>query len=82
MVDKRRACKSLILHFLEIVGLRRRRKRRYKSIKKKIYQKIWNVRVNILLVVSSLGALPKQFGNRLKETGITAEIKQVQKTVL
>ena len=41
------------------------------------------MRVNIiLLVVSSLGALPKQFGNRLKETSITAEIRQVQKTVL
>ena len=26
------------------------------------------------LVVGSLGALPKQFGNRLKETGITAEL--------
>ena len=36
----------------------------------------------ILLVVGSLGATPKQFGNRLKETGITAEIGQVQKTVL
>ena len=33
------------------------------------------------LVVGSLGAIPKQFGNRLKETGITAEIGQVQKTV-
>ena len=36
----------------------------------------------IPLVVGSLGAIPKQFGNRLKETGITAEIGQVQKTVL
>ena len=36
----------------------------------------------ILLVVGSLGAIPKQFGYRLKETGITAEIGQVQKTVL
>ena len=46
-------------------------------------QKIWNVRVKIIpLVVGSSGALPKQFGNRLKETGITAEIGQVQKTVL
>ena len=34
------------------------------------------------LVVRFLGAIPKQFGNRLKETGITAEIGQVQKTVL
>ena len=33
-------------------------------------------------VVSSLGAKPKQFGNRSKETGITAETGQFQKTVL
>ena len=46
-------------------------------------QKIWNVRMKIIpLVVDSLGAIPKQFGNRLKETGITAEIGQVQKIVL
>ena len=32
--------------------------------------------------MDSLGAIPKQFGNRLKETGITAEIGQAQKTVL
>ena len=36
----------------------------------------------IPLVVGSLGAIPKQFGNRLKEIGITAEIGQVQKMVL
>ena len=35
----------------------------------------------IPLVVGSLNAIPKQFGNRLKETGITAEIGQVQKIV-
>ena len=29
-----------------------------------------------------LSAIPKQVGNRLKETGITAEIEHVQKTVL
>ena len=34
------------------------------------------------LVVSSLGAIPKQFGNRLKEIGITVGTAQVQKTVL
>ena len=34
------------------------------------------------LVVGSLGAIPKQFGNRLKEIGVTVEIGQVQKTVL
>ena len=30
----------------------------------------------IPLVVDSLGTTPKQFGNRLKETGITTEIGQ------
>ena len=35
-------------------------------------QKIWNVKVKIIpLVVGSLGAIPKQFGNRLKPIGIT-----------
>ena len=32
--------------------------------------------------MGSLGAIHKQFGNRLKETGITAQIREVQKTVL
>ena len=46
-------------------------------------QKIWNVKVKIIpLVVSSLGAIPKQFGNRLKQIGITVGTTQVQKTVL
>ena len=46
-------------------------------------QKIWNVKVKIIpLVVGSLGAIPKQFGNRLKQIGITARTAQVQKAVL
>ena len=45
-------------------------------------QKIWNVEVKIIpLVVGSLGAISKQFGNRLKRIGITARTAQVQKTV-
>ena len=36
----------------------------------------------IPLVVSSLGAISKQFGNRMKETGLAAEIGRVRKTVL
>ena len=36
----------------------------------------------IPLVVGSLGAVPKQLGNRLKQIGITAGRAQVQKTVL
>ena len=35
-------------------------------------QKRWNVKVKIIpLVVGSSGAIPKQFGNRLKQIGIT-----------
>ena len=46
-------------------------------------QNIWNVKVKIIpLVVGSLGAIPKQFGNRLEQIGITAGTAQVQKTVL
>ena len=36
----------------------------------------------IPLVVGSVGVIPKQFSNRLKEIGVPAEIGQVQKTVL
>ena len=46
-------------------------------------QKIWNVKVKIIpLVVGSLGAIPKQFGNRLRQIGITVGTAQVQKRVL
>ena len=39
--------------------------------------------MNIIpLVVGSLGALPKQFGNRLKQIGITVGAVQVQKKVI
>ena len=34
------------------------------------------------LAVGSLGAILKQFANRLKQIGITAGIAQVQKTAL
>ena len=36
----------------------------------------------IPLAVGSLGAIPKQFVNTLKEIGVIAEIGQVQITVL
>ena len=36
----------------------------------------------IPLVVGSPGAMPKQFGNRLKQIGITAGTAQIQKTIL
>ena len=47
---------------------------KYQYLRREL-QKIWNMRLNIIpLVVGSLGAIPKQFGNRLKENGITADI--------
>ena len=46
-------------------------------------QKMRNVKVKIIpLVVCTLGAIPKQFGNKLRQIGITAGTAQVQKTVL
>ena len=36
----------------------------------------------IPLVIGSLGAISKQFGNRLKQIGITAGTGQAQKNVL
>ena len=46
-------------------------------------QKIWNVKVKIIpLIVGSLGAIPKQFGNKLRHIGITVGTAQVQKIVL
>ena len=50
---------------------------KYQDLRREL-QKIWNVRMKIIpLVLGSLGPIPKQFGNRLKEAGITAEIGQV-----
>ena len=46
----------------------------YQDLRREL-QKICHLRVKIMpLVVGSLGAIPQQFGNKLKETGITAEI--------
>ena len=47
--------------------------KKYQGLRKEL-QKTWNVRVKLIpLVVGSSGCIPKQFGNRLKETGITAQ---------
>ena len=41
---------------------------KYQDLRREL-QKIWNVKVKIIpLVMGSLRAIPKQFGNRLKET--------------
>ena len=63
--------------------MRRKRNIRQKNIKTWELQKIWNVKVKVIpLVVGSLGAISKQFSNRLKQIGITVGTAQVQKTVL
>ena len=85
-VDKKeRICK--IIDFAVPGDSRIEEKEKYKREKyqdlRRELQKIWNVKVKIIpLVVGSLGAIPKQYGNRMKQIGITAGTAQVQKTVL
>ena len=50
---------------------------KYQDLRREL-QKIWSVKVKIiLLLVGSLGAITKQFGNILKRLGITAGAAQV-----
>ena len=82
VVDKERSCK--IIDFA-VPGDSRIEEKEKDKIEK--YQdfgselhKIRNVKVKIIpLIVGSLGAIPKQFGNRLKQIGITVGTAQVQK---
>ena len=85
VVDKkRRTCK--IIDFAvpgdsRIEEKEKEKIEKYQNLRREL-QKIWNVSVKIIpSVVGSLGALPKQFGNRLKQIGVAAEIGQDQKTV-
>ena len=78
VVDKkRRTCK--IIDFAVPADSRiEETEKKIENYQDRKLQKIWNMRVKIIsLVVGSLGVIPKQFGNRLKETGITAETGQV-----
>ena len=84
VVDKkRRTCKIIDFTVPEDSRIEEKEKEKiekYQDLRREL-QKIWNVQVKIMqLVVGPLGGIPKQFGNRWKETGITAEIGQVQKT--
>ena len=55
---------------------------KYQNLRREL-QKIWNVKMKIIpLVIGSLGAIPKEFGNRLKQIGITAGTAQAPRTVL
>ena len=76
VVDKKeRSCQ--IVHFAvpgdsRIEEKQKDKIEKYENLGREL-QKIWNVKVKIMpLVVGSLGALPKQFGNKLKQVGITA----------
>ena len=80
VVDKkRRTCK--IIDFAipgdsRIEGKEKEKIEKYQDLSGEL-QNIWNVWVKIIpLVVGSLGVILKQFGNRLKENGVTAEIGQ------
>ena len=86
VVDKKeRSCK--LIDFA-VLGDSRTEEKEKDKIKKyqdlgRELQNIWNVTVKIVpLLVGSLGAIPKHFGNRLKHIGISAVTAQVQKTVL
>ena len=84
VVDKERSCK--IIDFAVPGDSRIEEEKdkieKYQDLGREL-QKIWNVKVKIIpLVVGSLGAITKQFGNRLKQVGITAGTSQVQRTVL
>ena len=86
VVDKKdRSCKMIDFALLEDSMIDKKEKgkiEKYQDMGREL-QKIWNVKVKIVpLVVGFLDAISKQFGNRLKQIGITVGTTQVQKTVL
>ena len=85
LVDKEKICKIIDFAVPGDSRIEEKEKdkiEKYQDLGREL-QKIWNVKVKIIpLVVGSLGVIPKQFGNRLKQIGITAGTAQVQKTVL
>ena len=85
VVDKERSCKVIDFAVTRDSRIEEKEKdkiEKYQDFGREL-QKIWNVKVKIIpLAVGSLGLTPKQFGNRLKQIGITARIAQDQKTVL
>ena len=81
VVDKKeRSCK--IIDFAvpgdsRMEGKEKDKLEKYQDLRREL-QKIWSVKVKIiLLLVGSLGAITKQFGNILKRLGITAGAAQV-----
>ena len=82
---KERSCKIIDFAVPGVSRIEEKEKdkiEKYQELGKEL-QKIWNVKVKIIpLVVGSLGAIPKQFDNRLKQIGITAGTEQVQKIIV
>ena len=86
VVDKKeRSCKIIDFAVPEDSRLEEKERdkiEKYEDLGREL-QKIWNVKVKFIpLVVDSLGAIPKQFSNTLKQIGITAGTVQFRKTVL
>ena len=86
VVDKKeRSCKIIGFAIPGDNGIEENEKdkiEKYQDLGREL-QKIWNFKVKIIpLVVGSLGAIPKQFGDRPKRIGITVGTAQVQKAVL
>ena len=86
VVDKKeRSCKIIEFPVPRDIRIEEKEKdkiEKYQELGREL-QKKWNVTVKIIpLVVGSQSAIPKQFGNRLKQIGITAGTEQVQKTIL
>ena len=86
VVDKKeRSCKIIDFAVPEDSRIEEKEKdkiEKYQDFGREL-QKIWKVKVKIIpLVVGSLGAITKQFGNRLKQIGVRAGTAQVQKTIL
>ena len=84
VADKERSCK--IIDFSvpgeSRIEEKKDKTEKYQDLGREL-QKIWNVKVKIIpLIVGSLGAIPKQFGNKLRHIGITVGTAQVQKIVL
>ena len=80
VVDKkRRTCKIIDFVVPGDSGIEEKEKakiEKYQDLRRELH-KIWNVRAKIIsLVVGSLGTIPEQIGNRLKEAFITAEFSE------
>ena len=85
VVDKERSCKIIDFAVPGDSRIEEKEKdkiEKYQDFRREL-QKIWNVKVKVIpLVVGSFGAIPKQFGNRLKQIGIAVGTAQVQKAFL